>query len=132
MLAAWNEFVSTAPAGVREFRLMLTLVALLIGSSMTFARQHLVDRERLRLVNTLQTLIENLKRLQNQFVQSEKLASLGQLAAGAAHEINNPLTAILDIPTCSPRNPLLVRVRVTSPKRFAIRRVARVNSSTIY
>jgi two-component system NtrC family sensor kinase len=80
---------------VREFRLMLTLIALLIGSSMTFARQHLVDRERLRLVDTLQTSIDNLKRLQSQFVQSEKLASLGQLAAGAAHEINNPLTAIL-------------------------------------
>ena len=39
--------------------------------------------------------LENVKRLQTHFVQSEKLASLGQLAAGAAHEINNPLTAIL-------------------------------------
>jgi two-component system NtrC family sensor kinase len=39
--------------------------------------------------------IENLQRLQAQIVQSEKLVSLGQLAAGAAHEINNPLTAIL-------------------------------------
>jgi len=42
-----------------------------------------------------QDSIDTLKRLQMQFVQSEKLASLGQLAAGAAHEINNPLTAIL-------------------------------------
>jgi two-component system NtrC family sensor kinase len=33
--------------------------------------------------------------LQSQVVQKEKLASLGQLVAGAAHEINNPLTAIL-------------------------------------
>jgi two-component system NtrC family sensor kinase len=36
-----------------------------------------------------------LQRLQAQMVQTEKLVSLGQLAAGAAHEINNPLTAIL-------------------------------------
>jgi len=32
---------------------------------------------------------------QNQIVQSEKLASLGRLASGIAHEINNPLTGVL-------------------------------------
>ena len=95
LLAAWNQFVSTAPAAVREFRLVVTLVALVAGTAMVFLRQHLVDEERLRLVTDLQNSLENLKRLQSQFVQSEKLASLGQLAAGAAHEINNPLAAIL-------------------------------------
>ncbi len=94
-LAAWNIFLSHAPSAVREFRLLLTLAALIVGMGLVFSRQQLINRERQRLVKSLQNSIDNLKRLQSQFVQSEKLASLGQLAAGAAHEINNPLTAIL-------------------------------------
>lgn len=35
--------------------------------------------------------IDNIRNVQNQLIQSEKMASLGQLAAGIAHEINNPV-----------------------------------------
>ncbi len=38
---------------------------------------------------------QELERIQAQLVRSEKLASLGELVAGIAHEINNPLTGIL-------------------------------------
>ena len=54
--------------------------------------------ERIRRENELQdnlehlrTLNEQLENAQNQLLQSEKMASIGQLAAGVAHEINNPI-----------------------------------------
>ena len=42
----------------------------------------------------LQQTLESLKLTQSQLVQSEKMASIGQLVAGIAHEINNPVTFI--------------------------------------
>ena len=80
---------------VRDFRLTVTLIASLPLAVVVFLRTHLADTDRARLLARSQSSIENLQRLQAQMVQSEKLVSLGELAAGAAHEINNPLTAIL-------------------------------------
>src|SRR5215468_8050290 len=80
---------------VRDFRLLVTLIASLPLAVIVFLRTHLADTDRARLLARSESSIENLQRLQAQMVQSEKLASLGELAAGAAHEINNPLTAIL-------------------------------------
>jgi signal transduction histidine kinase len=80
---------------VRDFRLITTLIASVPIAFLVFWRTHMADADRARLLAKSEQSIENLQRLQAQMVQTEKLVSLGQLAAGAAHEINNPLAAIL-------------------------------------
>jgi two-component system NtrC family sensor kinase len=44
--------------------------------------------------NRLEETVEELKQTQNQLIQQEKLASLGELTAGIAHEIQNPLNFV--------------------------------------
>ncbi len=47
------------------------------------------------LGHSFNSMVETLDRIQKELVYKEKLASMGQLAAGVAHEINNPLGTIM-------------------------------------
>jgi len=95
VMGYWAWFLDTAPLHLRQFRLLVTLAAMLVLGLFVFLRQLLMDRELVRLLDASRSSLENMKRLQTELVQREKLASLAQLVSGAAHEINNPLAAIL-------------------------------------
>ncbi len=68
-----------------------------LGTSLAQMTAHLRTEEtQLRQkVAELQATTEQLRRAQDTLVRSERLASVGRLAAGLAHEIGNPITAIL-------------------------------------
>ncbi len=105
-LLGFYENIVSAP--VAAFRLRIVFGAMFFLGALVFWKLNLLARELVHLVNLTQASIENLKSVQNRITQSQKFAALGRLAAGATHEISNPLTAILgysellaDIPSLS-------------------------------
>lgn len=83
------------PHAILVFRLRLLFGAMLFLGTLTFLKLMSMDRELLRLIDLTESSLESLKLVQNQILESQRLAALGRLAFGATHEISNPLTAIL-------------------------------------
>jgi signal transduction histidine kinase/streptogramin lyase len=104
----WNQegisiVITILPPWWRTWWAYLIYAAIFLGALRIFskwreqnlrAKNEQLERKVEERTNSLKVTLDNLKSTQAQLIQSEKMASLGELTAGIAHEIQNPLNFI--------------------------------------
>ena len=96
VMGYWALFLSHDRFYLRQVRFAVAMGGVALLALVVFLKQQLLDRKLLQLLNHSRQSFDNLQRLQGRVVQQAKLASLGELVALAASELEFPLSAILN------------------------------------
>ncbi|MBU2938915.1 tetratricopeptide repeat protein [Lacinutrix sp. C3R15] len=93
--ASQDKQLSLQKAEIKRQKLVRNITVGVLVLTVVFAFMFFLRFTEKRKLNiALQTSIDELKTTQKQLIQSEKMASLGELTAGIAHEIQNPLNFV--------------------------------------
>ena len=118
VLGVWTLLSDKSAGPTRAFRVFTVLAAMLVLGAFVFLRQYFQDQALMALLQESRRGYESQKRLQSQLVQKEKLATLGHLVAGAAREIDHPLTAVM-----SYSEQLWAKERLTDEQNALVRKI---------
>jgi PAS domain S-box-containing protein len=116
LLASWRKIVSGQPQLLETELLGAAGAPLIVMLSAALIPEY----------GEVFVIVKNVteqRRLEAQLYQSEKLAALGRLVAGAAHELNNPLAAILGLTQLQVLDelPPMLRLDIENIERAALR-----------
>jgi len=95
LMAYWALFLGHDDPYLRRVRFIVAMGGIALLAFFVFLKQHLLDQRLLQLLKHSRKSVLNLQRLQGRAVQQAKLASLGELVAIAAGELEFPLSSIL-------------------------------------
>jgi len=95
LMGYWALFLSHDQLYLRQVRFAVTIGGVALLVFVVFLKQHLLDQKLLQLLEQSRDSFDNLQRLQGRAIQQAKLASLGELIALAASELEFPLSAVL-------------------------------------
>ncbi|MCA9285377.1 MAG: PAS domain S-box protein, partial [Phycisphaerales bacterium] len=120
-----REVVGRARDG-REIPLDLSVSEVPLDRGMLFTGFVRDISERKRAQEELENLNRTLQRQQQAMIQNEKMAAMGQMAAGIVHEISNPLASMDSVLQLVQRHPERLNDQTTGVLREQVKRIHRI------
>ncbi len=127
-LGLWlsHQWPSDRAEAVRASAWILTLIVTVYLTDRVARSLYLREKARTRQVDRIRQLTATLRAQQESLVQNEKMVATGQLAAGLAHEITNPLASMDSVLQLMERRPEAPRPDAIATLREQVQRILRI------